>query len=192
MRIRSRVHEQLVGSGILRWKIRIWGSRGGWLGIEKGIERRVLVGLGKGLGVTGHRRGQRRERERGWSYGGVCQGKVSGIGWDCLGGVGGGGACCWRNFHRLSWTVSASVHVSFTVLGVWICFLWASPFLAICSSAPSWLWVYFSAKSHFKTSPPNCSQSYDNKPGSKFYLSLIKSRHIIITTSVSFLFFFFF
>ena len=65
------------------------------MGVEEGIERRVLVGLGKGLGLNRHRRGQRREREgRGWCHVGVGQGKVSGIRrWDCLGGVC-GGACC--------------------------------------------------------------------------------------------------
>ena len=66
------------------------------MGVEEGIERRVLVGLGKGLGlINRHRRGQMRERERRgwwwWCYVGVTvigQGKVSGIRrWDCLGGV---------------------------------------------------------------------------------------------------------
>lgn len=66
----------------------------------------------------------------------------------------------WSKFHRLSWTISASVHVSLTIFGVRERLLWASPFLPICSSAPPWLWVCFSAKTHLKTTPPNCKTPY--------------------------------
>lgn len=70
---------------------------------------------------------------------------------------------CWRwrwsSFHRLSWTVSASMHVPLTVLWVWVSFFWTPPFFPICSSAPSRFWVCLSAKTHLKTTPPNCTKT---------------------------------
>ena len=45
-------------------------------------------------------------------------------------------------FHRLSWTVAATVHVSLTVLGVWVGFLGAPPLFPISPPASSWLRVH--------------------------------------------------
>jgi hypothetical protein len=45
-------------------------------------------------------------------------------------------------FHRLSWTVAATVHVALTVLGVWVCFLRAPPFFSISPPTSSWLRVH--------------------------------------------------
>lgn len=58
--------------------------------------------------------------------------------------------CCdsWRGlshslwFHRLSWTVAATVHMALTVLGVWVCFLGAPPFFSISPPTSPWLWVH--------------------------------------------------
>ena len=66
--------------------------------------------------------------------------------------------CCFQNFHRLSWTILPSVHVPLTVLRIWVCFFWASPFLAISSSTPTWLRVYFSSQTHLKVVPSNWIQ----------------------------------
>jgi len=49
---------------------------------------------------------------------------------------------CTLWFHRLSWTIAAAVHVSLTVLRVWVGFLRAPPLFAISPPASSWLWVH--------------------------------------------------
>lgn len=77
--------------------------------------------------------------------------------------------CCWcwfQNFHRLSWTIFPSVHVPLTVLWIWVCLFGAPPFLAISSSTPTRLRVYFSPQTHLQVVPSNCSQT--NKPSNPF------------------------
>ena len=153
----------------MSWRGRMW--------IKEGISSGIMVRMVLRICI---RKWRDRERRVRWccccgNGGGCVYGKVSVDWWDRWWKVVGGGVCCrccccccssWCNFHRLSWTISASVHVSLTVLGIWVCFLWAPPLLPICSSAPSWLWVYFSAKSHLKTSPANCS----HRPQQKLFI----------------------
>lgn len=53
-----------------------------------------------------------------------------------------GGGGCGGDFHRLSWTVSAAVHVALAVLLTSHHVPWAPPFLTICPPAPSWLRIH--------------------------------------------------
>lgn len=77
---------------------------------------------------------------------GICWGKVVEV-WRCSGGSSDKSGwwwwwwhCLW--FHRLSWTVAATVHVALTVFGVRVCFLRASPFFSIGPPTSSWLRVH--------------------------------------------------
>lgn len=50
-------------------------------------------------------------------------------------------------FHKLSWTLTASLHVPLTVLFLWNNFLATPPFLPICSSTSPSLWIRIHAHS---------------------------------------------
>lgn len=73
----------------------------------------------------------------------------------------GGDGC--GDFHRLSWTVSATVHMAFAVLLSGHHVPRAPPFLAVGPPAPPWLWVQGS------TSPVPWLQHWYNS--SKLYWS---------------------
>ena len=69
-------------------------------------------------------------------------------------------------FHRLSWTVAATVHVALTVLGVWVGIFGAPPLLAVGPPASTWFRIHLlaieSAIAHYRIILKMLSKSKTN------------------------------
>ena len=109
---------------------------------------------GVGGGVAGYRRHGRWRRRNQFRGGGGGGGGGCGSGGN-IGGSGDGVGVAGLAFHRLSWTMAASVHMPFTVLLVSNCVSWAPPFLPVGPTAPSRFRITVIWKPHIESSPPH-------------------------------------
>lgn len=87
-------------------------------------------------------------------------------------------------FHRLSWTVAASVHVPLTIFWVWICILRTSPLLPICSPTPSRLRIQFLP---IKWAPTHCKklQRHQNDKNVMIFYSKLKRKGTLLNQSTT-------